>query len=72
LHYQSYKTPHFSMDRKTVQLFRPAAPYTPTLSELIIENIEQPLKCNAEFTVTIKYYFIGETVEEYKTDIVYM
>ncbi|RXN38675.1 alpha-2-macroglobulin-like protein [Labeo rohita] len=72
LHYQSYKTPHISMDRKTVQLFRPAAPYTPTLSELIIENIEQPLKCDAEFTVTIKYYFIGETVEEFKTDIVYM
>ncbi|RXN38676.1 alpha-2-macroglobulin-like protein [Labeo rohita] len=72
LHYQSHNTPHISMDRKTVQLFWPATPYTPTLSELIIENIEQPLKCDAEFTVTIKYYFIGETVEEFKTDIVYM
>ncbi|XP_073673660.1 alpha-2-macroglobulin-like [Garra rufa] len=72
LNYQSYKTPYISMDRKTVQLFRPATPYTPTLSELIIENIEQPLKCDAEFTVTIKYYFVGETDEEFKTDIVYM
>ncbi len=72
LHYQSHKTPYFSTDRKTVQLFRPATPYTPTLSELIIENIEQPLKCDDELTVTIKYYFIGETVEDFKTDIVYM
>ncbi|KAK2881132.1 hypothetical protein Q8A67_018400 [Cirrhinus molitorella] len=70
--YSVYKTPHFSTDRKTVQLFRPATPYTPALSELIIENIEQPLKCDAEFTVIIKYYFVGETVEEFKTDIVYM
>ncbi|XP_016300743.1 ovostatin homolog, partial [Sinocyclocheilus anshuiensis] len=45
---------------------------SPTLSELIIENIEQPLKCDAEFTVAIKYYFVGETVEELKTDIVYI
>ncbi|XP_043115320.1 alpha-2-macroglobulin-like [Puntigrus tetrazona] len=67
-----YKTPYFSTDSKTVQLFQTATPYTPTLSELIIENIEQPLKCDAEFTVNIKYYFVGETVEDYKTDIVYM
>ncbi|XP_042595366.1 alpha-2-macroglobulin-like [Cyprinus carpio] len=67
-----YKTPFYSTDIKTVQLFQPATPYTPTLSELIIENIDQPLKCDAEFTVTIKYYFVGETVEDFKTDIVYM
>uniref|UniRef100_A0A673I2E5 Alpha-2-macroglobulin-like n=1 Tax=Sinocyclocheilus rhinocerous TaxID=307959 RepID=A0A673I2E5_9TELE len=71
-HHYGYKTPFFSTDRKTVQLFRAATPYTPTLSELIIENIEQLLKCDAEFTVTIKYYFIGETAEDFKTDIVYM
>ncbi|KAL1260697.1 hypothetical protein QQF64_008524 [Cirrhinus molitorella] len=70
--YPGYKTPHFSTEIKRVQLFRPATPYTPTLSELIIENIEQPLKCDAEFTVTIKYYFVGETVKDFKTDIVYM
>ncbi|XP_052472873.1 alpha-2-macroglobulin isoform X3 [Carassius gibelio] len=71
LRYDSYKTPYISMDKKTVQLFQPAT-YTPTLSELIIENIEQPLKCDAELTMTIKYYFIGETAEDFKTDIVYM
>ncbi|XP_026138194.1 alpha-2-macroglobulin-like [Carassius auratus] len=71
-HGYGYKTPSFSTDRKTVNLFQSATPYTPSLSELIIENIEQPLKCDAEFTVTIKYYFIGETAKDFKTDIVYM
>uniref|UniRef100_A0A8C2BAC4 Alpha-2-macroglobulin-like n=1 Tax=Cyprinus carpio TaxID=7962 RepID=A0A8C2BAC4_CYPCA len=70
--HHGYKTPFYSTDRKTVQLLRPVTPYTPTLSELIIENIDQPLKCDAEFTVTIKYYFIGQTAEDFKTDIVYM
>uniref|UniRef100_A0A8C2KPC1 Alpha-2-macroglobulin-like n=1 Tax=Cyprinus carpio TaxID=7962 RepID=A0A8C2KPC1_CYPCA len=57
-HYIDHKTPYFSTDRKTVQLLRPVTPYIPTLSELIIENIGQPLKC--------------DTVEDFKTDIVYM
>ncbi|XP_026138201.1 alpha-2-macroglobulin [Carassius auratus] len=70
--YQSFKTPYFSTEEKTIQLLRPDTLYTPTLSELIIEDIEQPLKCAAEFTVTIKYYFVGETVQDFKTDIVYI
>ncbi|XDV32424.1 hypothetical protein PO909_003242 [Leuciscus waleckii] len=70
--YYGRNKPYISMDVKTVQLFQPATPYTPTLSELIIENTEQPVKCDSEFTATIKYYFIGETVEDFNTDIVYM
>ncbi|XP_056119302.1 alpha-2-macroglobulin-like [Rhinichthys klamathensis goyatoka] len=70
--YYGHNKPYFSTEEKTVQLFQPATPYTPTLSELIIENSEQPLKCDSEFTATIKYYFIGETVEDFKADIVYM
>ncbi|MCJ0138845.1 hypothetical protein J0W91_19385, partial [Clostridioides difficile] len=58
-HYQSLTKPYFSTEEKTIQLLRPATSYTPTLSELIIENIEQPLKCDAEFIVTINYYFVG-------------
>ncbi|CAM4552778.1 unnamed protein product [Leuciscus chuanchicus] len=69
---QRFKLPYISTEEKTVQLFQPATPDTPTLSQLIIENTEQPLKCDSEFTATIKYYFIGETVEDFKTDIVYM
>ncbi|KAK9962088.1 hypothetical protein ABG768_007470 [Culter alburnus] len=67
-----YNTPYISADIKPVELLQPAAPYNPTLSELIIENTEQPLKCDSEFTATIKYYFVGETIEDFKTDIVYM
>ncbi|KAF4104075.1 alpha-2-macroglobulin-like [Onychostoma macrolepis] len=71
-HYQSITKPYFSTEEKTIQLLQAATSYTPTLSELIIENIEQPLKCDAEFTVSINYYFVGETVQDFKTDIVYM
>ncbi|XDV32960.1 hypothetical protein PO909_003599 [Leuciscus waleckii] len=64
--------PYIVDDKKTVKLFQPASPYTPRRSELIIENTEQPLKCDSEFTATIKYYFVGETIKNFKTDIVYM
>ncbi|XP_051740157.1 alpha-2-macroglobulin-like isoform X2 [Ctenopharyngodon idella] len=71
-HYNDHNRPHISADKKTVQLLHPVPyPYDPT-SELIIENTEQPLKCDSEFTATIKYSFLGETIEDFKTDIVYM
>ncbi|XP_051962630.1 alpha-2-macroglobulin-like [Xyrauchen texanus] len=71
-HYRRSRKPYFSTDKKTVRLFQPATPYTRRLSELTIEKIEQPLKCDAEVPVTIKYYFVGETVDDFNTDIVYM
>ncbi|XP_001345438.8 alpha-2-macroglobulin-like isoform X1 [Danio rerio] len=71
-HFREYKTPYFSTDKKTVQVFQTADPYTPILSELIMENIEQPIKCGTEITATVKYYFVGETVEGFNTDIVYI
>ncbi|XP_051718030.1 alpha-2-macroglobulin-like isoform X2 [Ctenopharyngodon idella] len=70
--YYGHNRPYISADIKPVRLIQPAAPFNPTLSELIIENTEQPLKCDSEFTATIKYYFVGETVEDFKTDIIYM
>ncbi|XP_051569348.1 alpha-2-macroglobulin-like protein 1 [Myxocyprinus asiaticus] len=66
-----YKTPYFTTDRKTVSLFQPATPYTPTFSEIAIMKLVQPLKCGAEFTVTIKYSFVGES-GNYNTNITYM
>nr|XP_055052344.1 alpha-2-macroglobulin-like protein 1 isoform X1 [Misgurnus anguillicaudatus] len=68
----AYKTPYFTNDEKTVRLLQPATPYNPTFSELTINKIEQPLKCDAEVTVTIKYYFVGETPVTFSTQIVYM
>ncbi|XP_001923676.3 alpha-2-macroglobulin [Danio rerio] len=70
--FRQYKTPYFSRDKKTVKLFQTATPYSPTFSKLIIENIEQPIKCGTEITATVKYYFVGETVEDFNTDIVYI
>lgn len=70
--YRGYTNPHYSTDKTIILLFQPATPYTPTLSELTIEGTNEPLKCNSEFPVTIKYYFIGETTDDFNTDIVYM
>ncbi|XP_056612243.1 alpha-2-macroglobulin-like isoform X1 [Triplophysa dalaica] len=71
-HYRGYKNPHYSTDKTIILLFQPATPHTPTLSELTIEGANDPLKCNSEFPVNIKYYFIGETTDDFNTDIVYM
>ncbi|XP_056612215.1 alpha-2-macroglobulin-like [Triplophysa dalaica] len=67
-----FKEPYISTEKKKVRLLEPATPYTPTLSELVIDKIEEPLKCDAEFPVAITYYFIGETTDDFNTDIVYM
>ncbi|TRY89588.1 hypothetical protein DNTS_018390 [Danionella cerebrum] len=72
VHYHGHRTPFFSTDRQIIPLFQPAASYAPVFSELTIENIEQPLKCGNEITVTIKYYIVGETAEDFTTDIVYV
>nr|XP_055052358.1 alpha-2-macroglobulin-like [Misgurnus anguillicaudatus] len=65
----TYGKPYFSTDQKGVSIFHHA---TPSFSELTIDNLKEPLKCEAEFTVTIKYNFIGETIDKFNTDIVYM
>ncbi|KAI7790046.1 alpha-2-macroglobulin-1 [Triplophysa rosa] len=70
--YPGFKVPYISTEKKTVRLLEPATPYTPTFSELVIDKIEEPLKCDSEFPVTIKYYFVGETTDDFNTDIVYM
>ncbi|XP_017574149.1 alpha-2-macroglobulin-like [Pygocentrus nattereri] len=51
---------------------RPAEPYKPVHSELSVESLEEPLRCGSEFSINIKYYIIGETAENYSTDIIYM
>ncbi|XP_065137323.1 alpha-2-macroglobulin-like isoform X3 [Paramisgurnus dabryanus] len=72
LRYQSHRTPYFSKEGVTIRLFQPSTPHTPTLSELSIQEIKDPLKCDAELPVTIHYHFIGETIDNFNTDIVYM
>ncbi|KAG7321946.1 hypothetical protein KOW79_014804 [Hemibagrus wyckioides] len=70
--YHPYKTPFFSTAEKRIQLLQPATPYSPVFSELSIESSEEPFKCGAEIPITINYYIVGETAENYSTDILYM
>ncbi|XP_067226511.1 alpha-2-macroglobulin-like [Chanodichthys erythropterus] len=67
----SYKSPYFTTDTRVVQLLQPDSSNNPSLSELTIVTLEQPLKCGATFPVTVKYSFVGES-GDYSADIVYM
>ncbi|XP_051985118.1 alpha-2-macroglobulin-like protein 1 [Xyrauchen texanus] len=67
-----YKKAYITSAEKNVQLFQKSAPTTPT-STLTIVKPEQPLKCGVEFSVNIKYSFVGEKLNHVcSTDIVYM
>ncbi|XP_056599256.1 alpha-2-macroglobulin-P-like [Triplophysa dalaica] len=68
----TYKKPYFTTDEKTIRPLQPATSYNQTFSELTIEKIEQPLKCDTETTVTIKYNFVGETASNINTAVIYM
>ncbi|KAK7134020.1 hypothetical protein R3I94_015770 [Phoxinus phoxinus] len=66
-----YKLPYFTIDTRVVQLLQPVSPDIPSISQLTIVNLEQPLKCGAAFPVTVKYSFVGEA-GSYSADIIYM
>ncbi|XP_060799864.1 alpha-2-macroglobulin-like isoform X2 [Neoarius graeffei] len=70
--YPAYKTPFFSTDDKRIQLLQPATPYSPVFSELSIESSEEPFKCDAEIPITVNYYIVGETTENYSIDLIYL
>ncbi|KAG7322065.1 hypothetical protein KOW79_014923 [Hemibagrus wyckioides] len=70
--YHQYKTPFFSTAEKRIQLLQPATSYSPVFSELSIESSEEPFKCDAEITITINYYIVGETTESHSIDLMYI
>ncbi|KAF4086015.1 hypothetical protein AMELA_G00101450 [Ameiurus melas] len=70
--YQDPKTPFFSNANARIHLFQPATPYSPVFSELSIESSEEPFKCGAEIPITINYYIVGETTENYSIDLIYI
>ncbi|ROI16513.1 Alpha-2-macroglobulin-like protein 1 [Anabarilius grahami] len=67
----SYKSPYFTTDTRVVQLLQPDSLNNPSLGELTIVMLEQPLKCGGKYPVTVKYSFVGES-GDYSADIVYM
>ncbi|XP_053543558.1 alpha-2-macroglobulin isoform X2 [Ictalurus punctatus] len=69
--YHAYKTPFFSNAEARIHLLQPATPYSPVFSELSIESSKEPFKCGAEIPITINYYIVGETTENYSIDLIY-
>uniref|UniRef100_A0A3B4CL94 Uncharacterized protein n=1 Tax=Pygocentrus nattereri TaxID=42514 RepID=A0A3B4CL94_PYGNA len=60
--YDEY-TPFFSTDDVNIHLLHPA----PT----IFRRLKEPIPCGTEITLNITYYIVGETTENYSTDIIY-
>ncbi|KAF5901966.1 alpha-2-macroglobulin-like, partial [Clarias magur] len=69
--YHVYKTPFFTTAEARIQLLQPATPYNPVFSELLIESSEESFTCGAEIPITINYYIVGETIENFSTDLIY-
>ncbi|KAM9468622.1 alpha-2-macroglobulin-like [Clarias gariepinus] len=65
------KTPFFTTADAQIQLLQPATPYSPVFSKLLIESSEESFKCGAEIPITINYYIVGETTENFSTDLIY-
>ncbi|XP_030632009.1 alpha-2-macroglobulin [Chanos chanos] len=67
------RTPHFEYQRKDITLYRPATPdtpYVPRHNALTIEGLKEPLACETEIPVTIRYTFF-EDVED-SVDLIYL
>ncbi|XP_036453897.1 alpha-2-macroglobulin-like isoform X2 [Colossoma macropomum] len=69
--YRGYRKPFFTFSEVQIPLLQPATPHSPVYSELSIESLEEPIPCGSEISINIKYYIVGETTENYSTDIIY-
>ncbi|XP_036453873.1 alpha-2-macroglobulin-like [Colossoma macropomum] len=69
--YRGYRKPFFTVSDANIPLLQPATPHSPVYSELSIESLEEPIPCGSEISINIKYYIVGETTENYSTDIIY-
>uniref|UniRef100_A0A8B9KEW4 Alpha-2-macroglobulin bait region domain-containing protein n=1 Tax=Astyanax mexicanus TaxID=7994 RepID=A0A8B9KEW4_ASTMX len=71
-HHRGYRKPQFEYREARIPLIQPVTPYSPVYSELIIESIKEPITCDSEVTINVKYYIVGETTDNYSTDLIYM
>ncbi|XP_060799865.1 alpha-2-macroglobulin-like [Neoarius graeffei] len=69
---QGRNTPFFANADAHIQLLQPDIPYSPVFSELSIEGSKEPFKCGTEIPITINYYIVGETTENYSIDLMYL
>lgn len=51
---------------------RSASSYTPSSSSVTIKDIDEPLQCDKDTPISIKYTFTGETFNTDSVDIIYM
>uniref|UniRef100_A0A671K5H0 Alpha-2-macroglobulin-like n=1 Tax=Sinocyclocheilus anshuiensis TaxID=1608454 RepID=A0A671K5H0_9TELE len=66
-----FSTPyHFDSAHKTLQLKPKESPAK--VSQLVINALEEPLKCEEEISLTVQYTIAGETVESGYVTIVYL
>uniref|UniRef100_A0AAR2L2V8 NTR domain-containing protein n=1 Tax=Pygocentrus nattereri TaxID=42514 RepID=A0AAR2L2V8_PYGNA len=63
--------PYFTNAHAIIPLLQPATTYSPVYSKLTIESLKEPIPCGSEISINIKYYIVGETAENYSTDIIY-
>ncbi|KAI4874838.1 hypothetical protein NFI96_025970 [Prochilodus magdalenae] len=70
--HQGFKQPFFTVGEATIPVLRPATPHSPVHSELSIESLQEPLRCESEIFINVKYYIVGETTENYSIDVVHM
>ncbi|XP_037402273.1 alpha-2-macroglobulin-like isoform X2 [Pygocentrus nattereri] len=70
--HRGYNKPFFTFSEAQIALLQPATPYSPVYSELSVESLKEPIPCGSEISINIKYYIVGETTENYSTDIIYM
>uniref|UniRef100_A0A3B4CJL1 Alpha-2-macroglobulin-like n=1 Tax=Pygocentrus nattereri TaxID=42514 RepID=A0A3B4CJL1_PYGNA len=70
--HRRYKEPFFTFSEAQIALLQPATTYSPVYSELSVESLKEPIPCGSEISINIKYYIVGETAENYSTDIIYM
>ncbi|KAL7831783.1 hypothetical protein AOLI_G00293310 [Acnodon oligacanthus] len=70
--HRGYNKPFFTFSEARIALLQPATPYSPVYSELSIESLKEPIPCGSEISINIKYYIVGETAENYSTDMIYM
>ncbi|XP_031439463.1 alpha-2-macroglobulin-like isoform X2 [Clupea harengus] len=70
--YRPYNTPHYDSASKSVSRLRPASSHTATSSSVTIKAIDEPLQCDKDTPISIKYTFTGETFNTDSVDIIYM
>uniref|UniRef100_A0A8B9KRW7 Alpha-2-macroglobulin bait region domain-containing protein n=1 Tax=Astyanax mexicanus TaxID=7994 RepID=A0A8B9KRW7_ASTMX len=70
--YHRSKEQYFTSSNASIPLLQPATPYSPVSSELSIEDLEDPIKCDSNVSISVKYYIIGEKTKNYSTDLIYM